>query len=427
MRKSLRTFHRAYIDNARTNIIRRPRVVPQLPVPVLQTIPTINSRRLSSPLTPDSASMSNTKPFSTQSADWGPISVKEQWARATPKAPVPPRPSSSVLLISPQNEVLLLHRVSSSSSFAAAHVFPGGHLDAYHGETLPPPPDTRRHEDGEAYRLAAIRETFEESGILLAHPSSASAQTTDPNDSIQLLQLTDDERDEGRKLIHNHKVLFSDWLSSNGGVADTKGLFCFTRWVTPPNLPKRFTTQMYVYFLPLAHDTGTQGPSATGLPTSAHESVIPVPTHDGGIEHTAARFATASEWLEQARGEKIILFPPQFLLLHLIQPFLSPPAQSREQLQQQRESLREFLHSGDPPWTEKCISPIQLMKRKSDGRAVLSLDKPGFELEGTQRKGDAERVVLVEFRKEGPRKVEVAWRRDVLDEERTQGRSSEKL
>jgi len=369
--------------------------------------------------------MSHKKPFSTQTADWGPISVKEQWARATPKAPVPPRPSSSVLLISPSNEVLLLHRVSHSSSFAAAHVFPGGHLDAYHGETLPPPPDPRRHEDGEAYRLAAIRETFEESGILLAHPTSA--QSADSNDPPQLLQLTHDERDEGRKLVHNHKVLFTDWLSSKRGVADTQGLVCFTRWLTPPNLPKRFTTQMYVYFLPLADDTDAHTLSATGLPTSSRESAIPIPTHDGGIEHTAARFATASEWLELARREKIILFPPQFLLLYLIEPFLSPPAQSREQLQKQRESLREFLHSGDPPWTEKCISPIQLMKRKSDGRAVLSLDKPGYELEGTQRRGDAERVVLVEFRKEGPRKVEVAWRRDVLEEERLASRSSEKL
>jgi len=369
--------------------------------------------------------MSHKKPFSTQTADWGPISVKEQWARATPKAPVAPRPSSSVLLISPQNEILLLHRVSHSSSFAAAHVFPGGHLDAYHGETLPSPPDPRRHEDGDAYRLAAIRETFEESGILLAHP--ASTQTTDSDDPPRLLQLTDDERDEGRKLVHNHRVLFTDWLSSKRGVADTHNLLPYSRWVTPPNLPKRFTTQMYVYFLPLANTDDTHTPSATGLPSSARESVIPIPTHDGGIEHTAARFATASEWLELARREKIILFPPQFLLLHLIEPFLSPPAQSREELQKQRESLRKFLHSGDPPWTEKCISPIQLMKRKSDGRAVLSLDKSGFELEGTQRRGDAERVVLVEFRKEGPRKVEVAWRKDVLDEERLASRSSEKL
>jgi len=422
MREPLLALHRPYIPSTRGNVVHRPYVRTRLLVPNLQSTRPTYCRQSARPLVPYKSSMSQTRSFSTQSADWGPVSTN-----GTLKAPVPARPSSSVLLISPQNEVLLLHRVSHSSSFAAAHVFPGGHLDAYHGETLPTPPDTRRHEDSEAYRLAAVRETFEESGILLVHPLSTSAPSADSHDPLQLLQLSDDERDEGRKLVHNHKVLFTEWLNSKGGMADTSGLIPFTHWVTPPNLPKRFTTQMYVYFLPLAHDTHVPSSTSTSLSSSARESVIPTPTHDGGIEHTAARFAAASEWLELARREKIILFPPQFLLLHLIEQFLSPPARSREEIERQRESLRRFLHSGDPPWTEKCISPIQLMKRKSDGRAVLSLEKPGYELEGTQRRGDGERVVLVEFRKEGPRRVEVAWRRDVLDEERNGSRSSEKL
>ena len=78
----------------------------------------------------------------------------------------------------------------------------------------------------------------------------------------------------------------------------------------------------------------------------------------------------------------------------------------------------DFLKSEDPPWTDKCISPISLMRKRTDGRVVLGLDKPGPELEGTGRRGDAERVVLVEFKKEGPRKVEVAWRKDIFRDER---------
>ena len=204
MHESFRALHRARIPSACANVIRRPRVASQSSLTNLQTTPTIDPQRSGRPLVPHQSSMSPPRPFSTQNADWGPISVKEQWSRATPKGLVPPRPSSSVLLISPSNEVLLLHRVSHSSSFAAAHVFPGGHLDAYHGEHLPPPPDPRRHEDGDAYRIAAIRETFEESGILLAHPtsSSASGRSADSDGPTQLLQLTDTERDEGRKLVH---------------------------------------------------------------------------------------------------------------------------------------------------------------------------------------------------------------------------------
>lgn len=56
--------------------------------------------------------------------------------------------------------------------------------------------------------------------------------------------------------------------------------------------------------------------------------------------------------------------------------------------------------------------------RKSDGRSVLALGKPGQELEWSGRSGDPERVVLVRFSKEGPRDVEVRWKKDVLEEER---------
>ena len=132
MRVSLLTSRRAYVRTLCKDVTRRTGIVSQAPHPDLHTSFTIATRRSGIPLVPVKSSMSHKKPFSTQTADWGPISVKEQWARATPKAPVAPRPSSSVLLISPQNEILLLHRVSHSSSFAAAHVFPGGHLDAYH-------------------------------------------------------------------------------------------------------------------------------------------------------------------------------------------------------------------------------------------------------------------------------------------------------
>ena len=78
----------------------------------------------------------------------------------------------------------------------------------------------------------------------------------------------------------------------------------------------------------------------------------------------------------------------------------------------------EFVKTGDPPWGEKCISPTGIMWKEGDGRAVLALDKPGPELEGSGRRGDAERVVLVKFRREGPRELDVAWKKVVLREER---------
>jgi len=69
-------------------------------------------------------------------------------------------------------------------------------------------------------------------------------------------------------------------------------------------------------------------------------------------------------------------------------------------------------------YKDKVMSPTGLFFRKSDGRSVLALDKPGPELKDSGRGGDKDRVVLVKFGKEGPRNVEVRLRKDVLNEER---------
>lgn len=178
---------------------------------------------------------------------------------------------------------------------------------------------------------------------------------------------------------------------------------------------------MYLYFLPLAQAPSLSGAvDQSGGTAGGRQAIIPAPTHDGGQEHTEARFLPAQTWIDMAQRGDIILFPPQLFLLHLIAPFLSgDQATSEAVLTEQRSKLRAFLKTSEPPWGEKCISPIQFMKRKSDGRTVLSLEKPGHELKGSGRKGETERVVLVNFRKEGPRNVEVVWRKDVLAGEKT--------
>lgn len=112
--------------------------------------------------------------------------------------------------------------------------------------------------------------------------------------------------------------------------------------------------------------------------------------------------------------------------MHLLSPILTPHASntpaSIQDLQAQREAVLGFLDGdGDGKgvkWADKVMSPVGLMMRKSDGRSVLALDKPGLELEGSDRRGDEKRVVLVKFSKEGPRNVEVRLRKEVLDEER---------
>ena len=128
----------------------------------------------------------------------------------TKREPAVPRPSASVLLVSPQNQFLLLQRVKQSSSFASAHVFPGGNVSTFHDGEMPGPESPDRHVDSNVYRMAAIRETFEESGIILARNSGFG----------RLIEVPEAEREEGRRQVHSNKVKFESWLAGKGGKAD---------------------------------------------------------------------------------------------------------------------------------------------------------------------------------------------------------------
>ena len=73
-----------------------------------------------------------------------------------------------------------------------------------------------RHQDGLAYRIGAIRETFEETGILLAKRKDGSGE---------LVDLSTDDRDAARKKIHGNQVKFTEWVESVGGIPDTGWFF----------------------------------------------------------------------------------------------------------------------------------------------------------------------------------------------------------
>ncbi|KLJ05708.1 hypothetical protein EMPG_10843 [Blastomyces silverae] len=322
-----------------------------------------------------------------------------------------PKPSASVILISPQNEVLLLHRVQNSSSFPSAHVFPGGNISSQDGD-FPPAGHPDSHDEGPHYRRAAIRELFEESGILLAKNKRTG----------KMIHVNVDEREIGRHAIHKNKITFNEWLKSIDEAAepDIDPLIPFTHWITPTTNPRRYTTQMYLYFLPLS----SESKSIIG----SEESEVQVPKSDGGIEITEARFLPASEWLRLAKNGDAIMFPPQVFLLSFVAQFLERPGEnatevSKEESARRRAELVDFVHSGSPPWTDKYISPIAI-GQVPDGRNILTLDYVGPELQGSEKKGESDRVVLVRFRKEGPREVEIRWRNEVVVPEKKLAKSA---
>lgn len=252
--------------------------------------------------------------------------------------------------------------------------------------------------------MGAIRECFEESGILLAR------RKVQPDEMLSLGEI---EREKGRHAIHEEEIGFSEWLQSKGGVPDMQALHAFTRWLTPTNVPRRrFSTQMYLYFLPLK--------SSSSVPQE-----IQTPTSDGGIEHTTAEFLPVSDWIRRFKAEDIILYPPQFFLLSLIAPFLNPLPEATDTfaLEAQRQALLEFVghqEDGEPTWAEKCISPHTLIK---DGkRMYMSLEQAGPEVEGFGRRGDGLRLISQVFRQGMPRDFEVCWKEDILREKERLGK-----
>lgn len=91
-------------------------------------------------------------------------------------------------------------------------VFPGGNFDKGQDSSL---------------AITAIREMFEESGLLLASPASGSSRA-----------LSEEELDEARFAVHQQKLSFNDFLLENDLEADVSSLLPFTKWVTPVGPPK---------------------------------------------------------------------------------------------------------------------------------------------------------------------------------------------
>ncbi|KAF9246356.1 hypothetical protein BU15DRAFT_85121 [Melanogaster broomeanus] len=135
--------------------------------------------------------------------------------------PGEPRPSASLVIINHRNEVLLVQRNPQARSFAGTHVFPGGNYDAKQDSSL---------------AMTAIRETFEEAGLLIASSESS-------------VDLDDATLDEGRKAVHEQETDFLTFLATHSLTPDLASLHPFTTWVTPPISARRFRTQFYVTFL----------------------------------------------------------------------------------------------------------------------------------------------------------------------------------
>jgi 8-oxo-dGTP pyrophosphatase MutT (NUDIX family) len=139
--------------------------------------------------------------------------------------PVIPRPSATVLLIRGRRpwELLMMHRPGGADFAPGAYVFPGGTV--HEGDA----------ELGDEIRAAAVRELFEEVGILLARKGSHFASDAD---------------------CKRVRGLIVGGSSFGAAIRDCSlrpafdRLVPFARWVTPAQLRRRFDARFFLARLP---------------------------------------------------------------------------------------------------------------------------------------------------------------------------------
>lgn len=139
--------------------------------------------------------------------------------------PVTPRPSATVLLLRGREpwELLLMRRPGGADFAPGAYVFPGGTVHA------------DDHASTDEIRAAAVRELFEEVGILLARHGKRFARESDS--------------EKVRGLIGNGTT-FAAALGELGLEPAFDRLVLFARWVTPALLRRRYDARFFLAQLP---------------------------------------------------------------------------------------------------------------------------------------------------------------------------------
>ena len=244
--------------------------------------------------------------------------------------PVAPRNAATVMLLRPCPpdgiEVLMLRRTAAMKFAPGAYVFPGGSVDeadfsaeiGWHG---PSPADFGSWlgcspELAGALVCAAVRETFEESGVLLAGtPDGLAVGLADPSWEADRMALT------------AGTLTLPGLLARRGLAVRADLLVPWTRWITPEAEPRRFDTWFFAAALPA-------GQEATG--------------HLAEADKTA--WLRPADAISAARGGTISLLPPT------------------------AATLNEFTKCGDLAdilGRRRTVAPVQPRMVVEDGEAWL--------------------------------------------------------
>jgi 8-oxo-dGTP pyrophosphatase MutT (NUDIX family) len=252
--------------------------------------------------------------------------------------PATPRPASTVLLLREQSaalEVFLLRRHRKSVFMAGNYVYPGGAVDKGDEEGAKFNRDEARPSGARSeafcrdlleYRIAAIRELFEEAGVLLAYRKNETL--------FRPVDMPEREKFAGyRKELNLKQITFLQILWQENLTPAFDSLFYYTHWITPEAQPIRFDTRFFVALHPQGQDASPdQKETDDGIwiaPRLALEAnvagSIPLSPPTLKTLEELSRYGTVKSFLESLRstrkglpvlpvlkkiaGEPVLIFP----------------------------------------------------------------------------------------------------------------------
>lgn len=266
--------------------------------------------------------------------------------------PAEPRDAATVVLLRPGAtgasagpEVYLLRRQVSMAFAGGMCVFPGGGVDPrdFDDELLdrglwagPPPAEwaTRLGCDepkARALVCAAVRETYEESGVLLAGVDAESV----------VADTTGEDWEADRVALESREVSLTDFLEKRSLVLRTDLLGAWAGWLTPAFEPRRYRTWFFVARLP--------------------EGQV---TRDVSTESSSVTWTGALDAVAQVEQEQILMLPPTWLTCLEVGQHADPDAVLAAARERTVEMFMpevvadgdEFILSTPPHYTELMAS-----------------------------------------------------------------------
>jgi len=223
---------------------------------------------------------------------------------------VPIKPAATVMLIAdrPDLQIFMLKRHAKTVFAGGMWVFPGGAVDPEDNQINLDHTDVNESEDpggllsetnsnSLAFYIAAIRESFEESGILFGFRDNEQ----------QLIDFSDDltraHFDALRQKLNNQQTNFVDILQQEGLTPAFSSLHPVARWITPLGSPKRFDARFFI----------------AAMPTNQ------TPIHDDG-ELVKSDWMRPNDILTACEQEKMVLMSPTLRMVRNLAAFTSTQA-----------------------------------------------------------------------------------------------------